>query len=54
MLQFICAIGIGIVIAINVFWLGQNVKLKSASKLQIILSALWIVLLVTVFVEILI
>ena len=28
MLQFICAIGIGIVIAINVFWLGQNVKVN--------------------------
>lgn len=54
MLQFICAIGTGIVIAINVFWLIQNVRSESASKLQIFLSALWIFLLITVFVEILI
>ena len=54
MLQFICVIGTGIVIAINVFWLIQNVRSGSASKLQIILSALWIFLLITVFVEILI
>lgn len=54
MLHFVCAIGIGVVIAINLFWLIQNVRSKSASKLQIILSALWVFLLVTVFVEILI
>lgn len=54
MLHFVCAIGIGVVIAINLFWLIQNVRSESASKLQIILSALWIFLLVTVFVEILI
>lgn len=54
MLQFICVIGTGIVIAINVFWLIQNVRSESASKLQVILSALWIFLLITVFVEVLI
>jgi len=54
MLQFVCSIGTGIVIAINLFWLIQNVRSESSSKLQIILSVLWIFLLVTVFVEILI
>lgn len=51
MLQFVC-IGIGILIAISLFWVINNFRSKSASTLQIILSALWVFLLLTVLVEI--
>ena len=51
MLQFVC-VGIGILIAISLFWVINNFRSKSASTLQIILSALWVFLLLTVLVEV--
>ena len=40
-----------IFIAMNLFWLIENVKSKSFSKLQIILWTLWVFILVKCFVE---
>ena len=51
MREFVC-IGIGILIAISLFGVIDNFRSKSASTLQIILSALWVFLLLTVLVEV--
>ena len=51
MREFVC-VGIGIILAISLFWVIDNFRSKSASTLQIILSALWVFLLLTVLVEV--